>query len=48
VQSGDTLEKIARKFAPTKVPETVQKMISLNTIKNPKGLQVGQTLKLPA
>ncbi len=48
VQSGDTLEKIARKIAPTKIPDTVQKLTSLNAIKDPTRLQVGQTLKLPA
>jgi LysM repeat protein len=48
VQAGDTLEKIARKMTPTKTTETVQKLISLNGLKDPNSLKVGQTLKLPA
>jgi LysM repeat protein len=49
VKSGDTLEKIARNMAGSpKVPETVQKLISLNKLKDPDSLKVGQTLKLPA
>jgi len=48
VQAGDTLQKIARKVTPSKPAETVQKLISLNGIKDPNSLQVGQTLKLPA
>jgi nucleoid-associated protein YgaU len=48
VQAGDTLEKIARKVAPAKTTEMVQKLMSMNGIKDPKGLQVGQTLKMPA
>jgi LysM repeat protein len=48
VQSGDTLEKIARKLAPTKVSEMVEKLKSSNQIKDVRGLQVGTKLKLPA
>ncbi|HEY4329703.1 MAG TPA: LysM domain-containing protein [Phycisphaerae bacterium] len=48
VQSGDTLEKISRRIAPTKVNDTVQKLISLNSLKDPKNLQVGAKLKVPA
>jgi nucleoid-associated protein YgaU len=48
VQSGDTLEKIARKFAPTKTGEMVQKLMSLNGIKDPTRLQAGASLKMPA
>jgi LysM repeat protein len=47
VQTGDTLEKIARKMAPTKTTQTVQKLISLNGLQDPDSLKVGQTLKLP-
>jgi nucleoid-associated protein YgaU len=42
------LEKIAKKIAPSKVPETVSKLTVLNGIKDPKSLQVGQVLKVPA
>lgn len=48
VQAGDTLEKIARRIAPSKVTETVTKLTSLNSIKDPSKLKVGQTLKVPA
>lgn len=48
VQSGDTLEKIARKIAPGKVTETVTKLTSLNAIKDASKLKVGQALKVPA
>jgi len=48
VQSGDTLEKIARKFAPSKTTEMVQKLMSLNGIKDPSRLQAKMTLKVPA
>ena len=48
VQSGDTLEKIARKLAPSKSSEMVQKLIALNGIKDPSKLQAGSPLKVPA
>ncbi len=48
VQSGDTLEKISHKLAPTKVSDTMQKLISLNALKDPNNLQVGVKLKVPA
>jgi len=48
VKAGDTLDKIARAQAPTKTTEYVTKVMKLNGIRDPKGLQVGQTLKLPA
>jgi nucleoid-associated protein YgaU len=48
VKSGDTLEKIARKYAPSHATEYVAKLKSLNGIKDPTALQAGQTLKLPA
>lgn len=48
VQSGDTLEKISRRIAPSKVSETVQKLMSLNGIKDPSSLKVGAKLKVPA
>jgi nucleoid-associated protein YgaU len=48
VASGDTLEKIAKRIAPSKVPETVTKLAAMNKIKDPAKLQVGQVLKVPA
>jgi LysM repeat protein len=48
VQSGDTLEKISKRIAPSKVNDTVQKLISLNSIKDPSNLKVGTKLKVPA
>ena len=47
VQPGDTLEKIAKKIAPSKVNETVAKIMALNGIKNAESLQVSTKLKLP-
>jgi nucleoid-associated protein YgaU len=48
VQSGDTLEKIAKRLAPSKISDMVQKLMSLNGIKDPTKLQVGAPLKVPA
>ncbi len=48
VQGGDTLEKIAKRVAPTAVSAMVKKIEALNGISDPTGLQVGQKLKLPA
>jgi nucleoid-associated protein YgaU len=48
VQSGDTLEKIAKKLAPSKAAEYAEKMKALNGVKDPHGLKIGQKLKLPA
>jgi LysM repeat protein len=48
VQSGDTLEKIAKRLAPSKSSDMVQKLMSLNGIKDPTKLQVGVPLKVPA
>ncbi|MEW2402118.1 peptidoglycan-binding protein [Streptomyces sp. NPDC046862] len=43
VKQGDTLSAIAKAHATT-----VAKLVSLNTLKDPDGLAVGQKLKLPA
>lgn len=48
VQSGDTLEKIAKRLAPSKTTDMVQKLMSLNGIKDPTRLQAGSPLKMPA
>ena len=42
VKSGDTLSKIAKKYGTT-----VNKLVSLNGIKNPRIIRVGQVIKLP-
>lgn len=42
VKSGDTLSKIAKEFGTT-----VNKLVSLNGIKNPNLIHVGQIIKLP-
>jgi LysM repeat protein len=47
VQAGDTLEKIAKRIAPTNVADTVEKLKSGNGIKDVHNLQVGMKLKLP-
>ena len=48
VQSGDTLEKIARKMAPTKTTETVQKSIGLNGLKGHGQLEGGTDVEAAA
>ena len=47
VQAGDTLEKIAKKLSPTKTTDMVQKLMTLNGIKDAKSLLAGATIKLP-
>ncbi len=47
VQAGDTLGKIAKKLSPAKSATMEQKLISLNSIKNPDDLTAGTKLKLP-
>lgn len=42
VKAGDTLSKIATKYGTT-----VNKLVSLNSIKNPSLIRVGQIIKLP-
>jgi nucleoid-associated protein YgaU len=46
VQSGDTPERIARKFSGS--PEYVKQLMSANKIKDARNLHVGMKLKLPA
>jgi nucleoid-associated protein YgaU len=46
VLSGDTPERIARKFSSS--PEYAKQLMAVNKIKDPRGLQVGMKLKLPA
>jgi nucleoid-associated protein YgaU len=48
VQSGDTLQKIAKKFAPSRSSEMLQKLASVNGIKDPDSVQAGMKLKVPA
>jgi LysM repeat protein len=48
VQDGDTLERIARKVSPSHAVEVAKQIAMLNKIKDPRGLQVGQRLRLPA
>jgi nucleoid-associated protein YgaU len=48
VQANDTLEKIAKKIAPSNVNATVKKIMAANGIKDAKSLQVGMKLTLPA
>jgi LysM repeat protein len=47
VQSGDTLEKIAKRLAPSSSKEMIEKLKTANGIKDPHGLQVGTSLKIP-
>jgi LysM repeat protein len=46
VQSGDTLEKIAKRIAPGHVVEMEKMLEKVNGIKDPTGLKVGQKLKV--
>jgi LysM repeat protein len=47
VQSGDTLERIAKKFYGSGTPEMVDKLIRANNMKNPNALQLDQELVIP-
>ncbi len=47
VVSGDTFEKIAKKLGATDVNGMVKKLETVNGVKDPTSLQVGQKLKVP-
>jgi LysM repeat protein len=47
VQAGDSLQKIAKKLAPSKPTEMELKLASLNGLKDRDSLQAGSKLKIP-
>jgi len=47
VKSGDSLDRISRRFRKQQVQVEAGTLAVLNRISNPKGLQVGQKLKVP-
>lgn len=47
VRSGDTLERIARKYYGSGSPANIEKLRRANGMSNPHALQIGQTLKIP-
>jgi len=48
IKSGDTLEKIAIKVYGATTPQRVQDIQSVNNIKNPNSIQIGQEIIVPA
>lgn len=47
VQSGDTLERIARRFYGSGAPDMVAKIQRANAMSSPDKLQIGQQLAIP-
>ncbi len=47
VQSGDTLERIARRFYGSGSPTLISKIQRANDMRNPDSLQIGQKLVIP-
>lgn len=47
IKSGDTLDKIALRFYGKYDPEKIEQIQTLNNIKNPTALQIGQVIIVP-